>query len=314
MISINAAVFADGSSGAFMSGEISGGDSMRSARVTLGLTVMLMAPGILPAAELKPETLRAWDAYLEAADARVKLRLDGRQPFLWADEALGRSQQLRHGEVLVTPVGGPGSQRVPGGLIHDWLGSSFIPASTLADVLAVVHDYGRYKEIYKPVVANSKIIECGGNQQTFSMLWEHHVLFVTAALNAVYESRDFPMGASRWYNVTTTTEVREVADYGESGQRLLPPDHGSGYIWRLRSMARLEERDGGVYVELEALALTRDIPASLHWLINPVVTRLSRSSVYTTLSQTRQAIGFKSAGNERAACGYPRLALRESGL
>ena len=81
-----------------------------------------------------------------------------------------------------------------------------------------------------------------------------------------------------------------------------------------RAVAWLGVRDGGVYVELEALALTRDIPASLHWLINPVVTRLSRSSVYTTLSQTRQAIGFKSAGNERAACGYPRLALRESGL
>lgn len=121
------------------------------------------------------------------------------------------------------------------------------------------------------------------------------MLFVTAALNGVYQARDFPIGVSRWYSVATTTEVREVADYGESGERLLPPDHGSGYIWRLRSMARLEERGGGVYVELEALALTRDIPASLDWLVSPVVKRLSRNSVATTLSQTRQAVALETA-------------------
>jgi hypothetical protein len=31
----------------------------------------------------------------------------------------------------------------------------------------------------------------------------------------------------------------------------------------LQSIARREERDGGVYVELEAIGLTRDIPVSL---------------------------------------------------
>jgi hypothetical protein len=268
---------------------------MKSARIALGLVAMLAAPSILPAAELRPQTLRAWDAYLELADARIKLRLDGAQPFLWADEAPVRSRQLRQGEILTTPVVGRGSQGVPGGLIHDWLGAVFIPHATLNEVLDVVHDYTHYKDIYQPVVADSKTIECNGPEQKFSMLWEHHVLFVTAALNGVYQARDFPIGASRWYSVATTTEVREVADYGQSGERLLPPDHGSGYIWRLRSMARLEERHGGVYVELEALALTRAIPASLDWLVAPVVKRLSRNSVATTLSQTRQAVALETA-------------------
>jgi hypothetical protein len=287
---------------------------MKSARAALGLTAMLVVPGILPAAELKLETLRAWDTYLELADARMKARLDGGRPFLWADEAPGRQRQLRQGEILVTPGAGRGSQSVPGGLIHDWMGSSFIPEAKLTGVLAVIHDYGRYKDIYKPVVADSKTIECGGTEQKFSMLWERHVLFVTAALNGVYAARDFPVGTSRWYSVATTTEVREVADYGESGERLLPPDHGSGYIWRLRNMLRLEEGDGGVYVELEALALTRDIPASLHWLVSPVVARLSRSSVIDTLSQTRQAVGVESGGAGRTACGYPRWSVYGSGL
>lgn len=286
---------------------------MKSTGINLGLMAMLVVSGILPAAELKPETLRAWDVYLQAADARMKARLDGGQPFLWADAEPGRSEQLRQGEILVVPQAGRGSRSVPGGLIHDWIGSAFIPRAKLADVLAVVHDYAHYKDIYKPVVVDSKAIDCGRNEQKFSMLWERHVLFVTAALNGMYEAHDFPIGASRWYNVATTTEVREVADYGESGERLLPPDHGSGYIWRLRSMARLEERDGGVYLELEALALTRDIPGSLHWLVSPVVTRMSRSSVFTTLSQTRQAVGLETSRSGRTACGYRRTALIASG-
>jgi hypothetical protein len=282
---------------------------MKTLKITLGLALALAVPSALPAVELKPETLRAWEAYLRLADTRMKLRLAGSKPFLWADESPERLRQLRQGEILATPVDGRAKRNVPGGLIHDWLGSAFIPNATLDEVLAVIHDYTHYKDIYKPVVADSKTIEYNGPEQKFSMLWEHHVLFVTAALNGVYEAHDFPIGSSRWYSVATTTEVREIVDYGQRSARLLPPDRGSGYIWRLRSMARMEERDGGVYVELEALALTRDIPGSVDWLVGPVIKRLSRNSVVTTLSQTRQAVASSkySAMNRAAAGGSGRL-------
>ena len=44
----------------------------------------------------------------------------------------------------------------------------------------------------------------------------------------------------------------EVDRFERLGQRTLPEDHGTGLIWRLSSITRLEERDGGVYAELEA--------------------------------------------------------------
>jgi hypothetical protein len=34
-----------------------------------------------------------------------------------------------------------------------------------------------------------------------------------------------------------------------------------GLIWRLYSVVRLEERDGGGYMDVEVVALSRDIPA-----------------------------------------------------
>jgi len=49
----------------------------------------------------------------------------------------------------------------------------------------------------------------------------------------------------------------------------LPDGTGSGYVWRLHSIARYEQREGGVDLELEAIALTRDIPASVSMVRKP---------------------------------------------
>jgi hypothetical protein len=48
--------------------------------------------------------------------------------------------------------------------------------------------------------------------------------------------------------------------------------------------------DGGVYIELEAIALSRDIPFSLRWLIDPIFRRISRSSLVISLQQTEDAV------------------------
>src|SRR5580692_12996276 len=57
------------------------------------------------AAELKQETLQAWQDYIRTADSRMQERLDGSVPFLWIDESAERSRRVRAGEIVVTPVG-----------------------------------------------------------------------------------------------------------------------------------------------------------------------------------------------------------------
>jgi len=260
-------------------------------------------PGVLGAIELQRSTLNAWDDYVQNADRGIQARLDGRLPFLWIDEEAGRRDRLRRGEILVAPVVGHGTRPVPNGLIHDWIGALFIPNARLEGLFSVVHDYDRYQEVYRPVVASSKVLACSDADQRFSMVWQHKILFVNAAMDAQYQARDFVDGR-RGYNIASTIRVREIQSYGLPGERLLPADEGNGFMWRLHSIARYEERDGGVYLELEAMALTRDIPASLRWLANPVVHRLSIDSLTTTLRQTRDAVMSLSARPERiASCG-----------
>jgi hypothetical protein len=275
---------------------------MKAAKLTIELTLLVAGyPGLSSAIGLQPDTMKAWDDYIRNADSRMQSRLDGHQPFLWTDEAPDRGARLQRGEILVSPVAGRGTRSVAGGLIHDWLGAAFIPNATIEGLLAVVHDYGRYKEFYRPVVAESKVLACTEADQRFFMVWQHRVLFVNAAIEGQYQARDFAIDARRGYNIAGTTQVQEIESYGKDGEYLLPPGQGNGFIWKLHSIARYEERDGGVYLELEAFALTRDIPLSLRWLVSPVVNHLSMNSLTTSLRQTRDAVVSLPQSPERIA-------------
>jgi len=220
----------------------------------------------------------------------MRARLGGQRPFLWSDETPDRKALLRRGEVLVAPIAKHGAQAVPDGLIHDWIGAAFVPNVSLEAVLGVVHNYDRYKEVFKPAVADSKLLACSGSDQRFSMIWAQKVLLVNAAIEGQYLAHDFVLNERRVYSIAGTSLVREIEAYGRSGEHQLPPGQGNGFIWQLHSITRYEQRDGGVYIELEAMALTRGVPSSLRWLVMPVVHHLSVNSLTISLRQIREAV------------------------
>jgi len=192
--------------------------------------------------------------------------------------------------VAIGPGVGKGTENVLHGLVHDWIGTIFIPGATISDLWAVVHDYENYRRTYRPVVLSARTLACTDASQEFQMVWQRKVLFVSAAIEGRYQAHDFMLDAHRGYSIAESVEIREIEGYGHPVEHLLPAGTGSGFIWRIRSVARYEERDGGVYLELEAAALTRDIPASLAWMVKPVVNHLSVNSLTTTLRQTRDAV------------------------
>jgi len=257
-------------------------------QVLAGVAIMMLFwPMRIAAADLKPETLQAWEAYLHAAKARNHKHLADGASFLSIDADLAK---LRQGDIVVSPAGPKVPVKVPSGLIHDWTGAIFIPNASIGDVMRVVRDYDHYQAIYHPNVVSSKPIETGESEDRFSIVIMNKSFFAKSALDSDYRSAFVRVDDEHWYGTTETTRVQEVADYGAASQRLLPEDHGTGIIWRLYSFARFEERDGGVYVELEAIALSRDIPATLRWVVDPIVRRVSRSSLVTSLQQTADAV------------------------
>jgi hypothetical protein len=257
------------------------------------------------AAELQWDTLQAWDQYIRGSDIQVRERVVGKRPFLWVDDSPDRAAHLRRGEVIAAPLVGHGNQSVPNGLIHHWIGAVFIPHTTLTSLMNVVNNFDRYKEIYRPLVVESATIACTEQEQEYSMVWRHRVLMVDAATLGHYKTELHSFDPKRAYRITEASRIQEIQRFGEREQRLLAPDTGSGFIWRIRSVSRYEERDGGVYLEIEALALTRDILASMRWLVSPVIDHLSINSLKMMLRQTRDAVRSPGAIRNRL-CPTPQ--------
>ncbi|MFZ0962582.1 MAG: hypothetical protein WAO35_16930 [Terriglobia bacterium] len=267
----------------------------REVRSTPGLAILflLVAPALSSAVELKPETLRAWDAYVGAAKARMEKRASGQAPFLWVDDERDLAQRVRAGEVLVGPANGDSPHPAPHGLIHDWIGAVFIPKAHLDDVMAVLDDYGHYPDFYKPMVAKSRLLEKTPDHEKVTLLMVQKAYGVTGAVETDDQIRIARLDAHRAYSWSISVRVQEIAGYGQSSERLLPEDRGPGYVWRTFGETRLEERDGGVYVEMEMTDLSRDIPLWYRWLVQPLAEHLPRTVLRGTLQDTRDAVSKK---------------------
>jgi hypothetical protein len=87
-----------------------------------------------------------------------------------------------------------------------------------------------------------------------------------------------------------TTRVAEVEEAGSPQERVMPPDTGHGFLWRLNSYWRFQQGESGVCVECRAISLTRDVPFGMGWLIEPIIQRLPKESLINTLVATRRAL------------------------
>ena len=237
------------------------------------------------AAELKPETVEGFDRYIRDTERRLA---DSRV-FLWADESADRARRVKAGEVLVEPFRAKAVVEVPGGLVHDWVGSVFIPRATLQRTLAMVQDYDHHKDVYQPEVIASHVISHTGNDyHIYLRLLKKKV--ITVVLNSEHDVKYTPLDKTRWSSVSRTTKVAEVENAGRPDEREKRPGTGEGFLWKLNSYWRFEERDGGTWLECEAISLTRDIPTGLGWLVQPIIRDLPRESLANTLRSTRSAL------------------------
>jgi hypothetical protein len=264
------------------------------------IALLLILADAARAGTLKSETLEAWDQYVQTAITRMQQRLASGSPFLLVDESPERLAKVRNGEIIVWPGAAQIPGKVPSGLIHHWVGAAFIPNTTLEQVVSITRDYQHYKDFYKPVLLESRAISMGASEDRFSALLMNKSLLSKTALEGEYKSNVFHLDPQRAYSITQSTRLQEIENYGSLNQHIFPVDEGSGFIWRLFSITHYQQRDGGVYIESEAMALSRDIPFSLRWMIDPIVRRISRGSLFTSIKQTSDAVN-SGTGRERRA-------------
>jgi len=283
------------------------------------LLVVTLAPQA-PAVELKKETVAAYEHYVLLTEARIQSELNGPRTFLWMDGMTGPRReavyaQLRQGQIVIERLETLENGKeidTPGGKIHHWMGAVFIPGTTLKDALALVKDYDRHQSIYKPEVLQSKLLSHNGNDyKIFLRLWKKKV--ITVVMNTEHEVHYFPVSATREHSRSYTTRIAEVEDPGEPTEKEKPVGNDGGFLWRLYSYWRFEEKDGGVYVQCEALSLTRSVPLILRPLVNPFITGIPKESLMNTLTSTRTALLKRPAAVFRAPAPVRTTAIAEAG-
>jgi hypothetical protein len=257
----------------------------------------LCGPRAADAADLRPETIAAFDRYAQATERRIAIEVGNAATFLRIDTLPAGDRQagldrLRRGEVLIerlTTMENGRSISIPDGLVHHWVGVAFLPKVSRAAAVALLQDYGRHGEVYRPRIERSALRSRSGNLFRFYLR-----LFmkkgITVVINSEHEARFEEPAADRAYSRIVSTRMAEVEHPGTAQEREKPVGHDGGYLWRLNSYWRFLERDGGTYLQCESLSLTRDIPFGLGWLVGPFVTSLPRESLEFTLTTTRAAL------------------------
>jgi hypothetical protein len=253
------------------------------------------------AAELKPKTTEAFDKYAAATEARMAQEIRSGNSFLYVDALPASERQeafdrLKRGEILVehreTKAPGVGSD-VPDGMVHHWVGLVFIPGVTLAQALPVLKDYDHRAELYKPAVTASRLISHQGDDyKIFLRLYEKK--FTTVAFNTEYDVHWGSLDERRLYSDSISTRIAQLKNPDNPDAGEYPVGKGNGFLWRFNTYWRYEEKDGGVYLQCEAVSLTRDIPFGLAWLIKPLVTKIPRDSLNRALGRTRQVLEEKA--------------------
>jgi len=239
--------------------------------------------------QLKPQTLEAFEAYIHKTEAEMKQTVLHHGSFLWSDANPERSKQVHKGEIVAQFWSGQEPGKVPNGLIHDWIGAAFVCATNIKQTLALIQDYDNHKNIYKPEVIDSKLLSRHDNDfRIYLRLLKKKIL--TVVLETDHDVHYRAVDPTRWVCRSRTTRIAEVENAGSPTETVLPPDTGYGFLWRLNSYWRFQERDGGVLLECRAISLTRDVPFGLGWIIEPIIQKLPKESLIKTLESTRAAL------------------------
>jgi hypothetical protein len=155
--------------------------------------------------------------------------------------------------------------------------------------LHALQNYDRHESYFGPEVVQSRTLRHDKNDFTVFLRLKRSNI-ITMVFDTEHQVRYHHLDATRAYSESRSTRIAELADPGKAGERPLPPEEDHGFLWRLNSYWRFLETREGVYVQCEAVSLTRDIPRGLGWLVGPFVESIPKESLQFTLDSLRTAV------------------------
>lgn len=242
------------------------------------------------AATITDGTLQAWHESVQ--QSRVQLLKEAEAPdrFLWVERRPDHLEpvQFRDGLAIYSPHGG--GVQVPSGLIHHWIGTVFIPNANMTELVSVLEDYDSYSAIYRPGVVESKLLSRDHDEFTYHLKFVQKGFGVKAGLLADFKSSYHRLAPDAGYAITEATSLTELTDPGTPEEHPLTQKASHGYVEKVFTIVRYRQANGGVYLQVESLTLSREIPVAIRWIATPLVLRFSRQTMADTLEHLRDRV------------------------
>jgi len=259
------------------------------------LLLLLLSTGqCLAAAEPTPEATAAFNSYVSA----VELRLAGQHrlsevflamPAAQEETRPRRNARLHQGDVVVEHLTPPAGAEFAGAMLHHWRGTAFVPGAGVADFERLMQDFAAYPERFAPQVLRARLLaRQGGELRAEMRVRQQHVL--TVVLDTAYDFHFGRLDAVHGYSIAHSTKISEIDSPGSSAEHALDSQHEHGFLWRQNTYWSYEQRDGGLYLQVESVSLTRAIPRGLGWAIGPFVESVPRETLEFTLTSVSKSL------------------------
>ena len=257
---------------------------------TAGLALILLSSSPPLFAQPTPEALAQFNTYARQTESRLAQQHRSPEAFLAAvgSDSASAALRIRHGEPAIERLPETGSE-LPGALLHHWRGTAFAPGATAADFEHLLRDFNSYPQHFSPQVLQAKLLSEKGDQLQASMrVRQKHV--ITVVIDATYNVTFGRLDARHRFTTSRSTQISEIDSPGTPAERALSSAEEHGFLWRLNTYWSYEERDGGLYLQIETISLTRSIPRGLGWAIRSYVDSIPRESLEFTLRSACAAL------------------------
>ena len=250
-----------------------------------GLWILLALPGSI-FAQPSPEAVASFHSYAGVVEARLAHQHQSSTEFLAREDDAG----LQRGELLIEELTPSGGKPLPGALLHDWRGTAFVPGATAADFVRLMENFSDYPRLFSSQVLRAKVLTQNGDHFQVKMrMRQKHV--ITVVLDTTYDVTFARQDARHGTSISRSTRIDEIGSAGTPNERALTPGEAHGFLWRMNTYWSYEQRDGGLYIQVESISLTRSIPRGLGWAVGPFVESIPRESLEFTLLSARNALG-----------------------
>jgi hypothetical protein len=226
------------------------------------LPLLIGAFSGLQAAELKPETIAAFDRYVKVTEDGFA-KQQGFENFLWLDHHPDQKTLVWLQQSVVAPMHtlDQGAEiEVPGGVIQHWLGAVYLERSDTdaGHLQGLLMNFDGYKDFFKEQIIDSKLTKHEGDRYDF-LLRFYKKQISTVMLNVSETAKFTSIDPLHWTAACHSTHIGEVEHPKDKKKRdqERPDEDDAGYLWRLNFYWRVQQSDNGVYVELEVISLAR---------------------------------------------------------